>query len=421
MPHKRAGEDGGEMAVFQQPVYDRKEPCHDMRYITAGESHGPQLTAIIEGLPAGLEIATEQIDRQLLRRQQGYGRGDRMKIEQDRAEILSGVRWGRTLGSPVTLVVKNRDWENWLEKMSPLAEHDGLAEAVTRPRPGHADLAGGMKYGHRDLRNILERSSARETAVRVAVGAVARRFLEELGIRIGGMVTELGGVSARPVSAPLPELWEKAAASELFCCDPDAEVEMKRLIDHTKAAGDTLGGVVEVQVSGLPPGLGSHVQWDRKLDARLTMALMSIQAIKGVEVGLGFEAARRPGSKVHDEIAYDRIAQERGAVTAYVRPTNNAGGLEGGMTTGEPLILRAAMKPIPTLYTPLQSVDIATHEPYEASVERSDICAVPAALVVAEAVVAIELACAVLEKFGGDSMEEIIRNRDGYLASIRSF
>lgn len=392
-----------------------------MRYITAGESHGPQLTAIIEGLPAGLVVSIEEIDRQLFRRQQGYGRGDRMKIEQDRAEILSGVRWGRTLGSPVTLAIKNRDWENWLEKMSSLAEYDGMAEAVTRPRPGHADLAGGMKYGHRDLRNILERSSARETAVRVAVGAVARQLLEKLGILVGGMVTELGGISARPVTAPFNELWQRAAASELFCCDPLAETEMKRLIDHAKAAGDTLGGVVEVQVCGLPPGLGSHVQWDRKLDARLAMALMSIQAIKGVEVGLGFEAARRPGSKVHDEIQYDRTAMERGAVSAYTRPTNNAGGLEGGMTTGEPLILRAAMKPIPTLYTPLGSVDIITHEPYEASVERSDTCAVPAALVVAEAVVAIELAKAVLEKFGGDSMEEIIRNRDGYLAYIRSF
>lgn len=392
-----------------------------MRYITAGESHGPQLTAIIEGLPAGLDVNREQIDRQLARRQQGYGRGDRMKIEQDRVEILSGVRWGKTLGSPLTLVVKNRDWENWLEKMSPLSCHEGQAEAVTRPRPGHADLAGGMKYGHRDLRNILERSSARETAVRVAVGAVARQFLAALDIHIGGFVSELGGVTARPQDAPLQELWERAAASELFCCDPDAEEQMRRLIDHTKAAGDTLGGVVEVQVIGLPPGLGSHVQWDRKLDARLAMALMSIQAIKGVEVGLGFETARRPGSRVHDEITYDPAAPGRGAQTAYIRPTNNAGGLEGGMTTGEPLILRAAMKPIPTLYTPLMSVDIVTHEPYEASVERSDTCAVPAALVVAEAVVAIELAVAVLDKFGGDSMEEIIRNRDGYLAGIRSF
>lgn len=392
-----------------------------IRYMTAGESHGPQLTAIIEGLPAGLPVAPEQIDRQLARRQQGYGRGDRMKIELDRVEFLSGVRWGTTLGSPVTLAVKNRDWTNWLEKMSPLAEHAGRAEAVTRPRPGHADLSGAMKYGHRDVRNILERSSARETAVRVAVGAVARCLLEALGVRIGGMVTELGGAVAGSMEGSLPELWQRAAASELFCCDAEAELEMKRLIDHAKASGDTLGGVVEVQVTGLPPGLGSHVQWDRKLDARLAMALMSIQAIKGVEVGLGFEAARRPGSRVHDEIGYDPAALQRGAASGYVRATNNAGGLEGGMTTGEPLILRAAMKPIPTLYTPLGSVDMLTHEPYEASVERSDTCAVPAALVVAEAVVAIELAGAVLEKFGGDSLEETIRNRDGYLASLRSF
>lgn len=392
-----------------------------MRYFTAGESHGPQLTAIIEGLPAGLELAPAMLDEQLARRQQGYGRGDRMKIEQDRAEILSGVRWGRTLGSPVTLVVKNRDWENWLEKMSPLAGHEGLAEPVTRPRPGHADLDGAMKYNHRDVRNILERSSARETAVRVAVGAVARQFLQSLGITMGGYVTELGGIVATAPAAAYPSLWQQAAASELFCCDPAAEVEMKHLIDHTKAAGDTLGGVVEVQVLGLPPGLGSHVQWDRKLDARLAMALMSIQAIKGVEVGLGFEAARRPGSQVHDEITYNPAVLEQGATTAYVRPTNHAGGLEGGMTNGEPLVVRAAMKPIPTLYTPLRSVDLATHQPYEASVERSDTCAVPAALVVAEAVVAIELVCGLQEKFGGDSVEELCRNLKGYLAAVRTF
>ncbi len=391
-----------------------------MRYFTAGESHGPQLTAIIEGLPAGLEIAPAQLDEQLARRQQGYGRGDRMKIEQDRAQILSGVRWGKTLGSPVTLVIQNRDWENWLEKMSPLAEHEGQAEAVTRPRPGHADLDGAMKYGHRDVRNILERSSARETAVRVAVGAVARQFLKACGIGIGGYVTELGGITASLPASSYPVLWQQAAASELFCCDPVAEAEMKRLIDHTKAAGDTLGGVVEVQVLGLPPGLGSHVQWDRKLDARLAMALMSIQAIKGVEVGLGFGAACRPGSQVHDEIIYDPAALEHGAPTAYRRPTNHAGGLEGGMTNGEPLVVRAAMKPIPTLYTPLRSVDLLTHEPYEASVERSDTCAVPAALVVAEAVVAIELACALQEKFGGDSLAELQCNLENYLAVLRT-
>lgn len=392
-----------------------------MRYLAAGESHGPQLTAIIEGLPSGVSLDIAGIDHQLARRQMGYGRGDRMKIEKDRVDLLSGVRWGKTLGSPVTLAVKNRDWENWLEKMSPLAEHDGMAESVTRPRPGHADLAGSMKYAHRDVRNILERSSARETAVRVAVGAVARQFLSALGVSIGGYVSELGGVVARRPEAGYQELWEQAARSELFCCDPAAEEEIKRLIDHTKAAGDTLGGVVEVQVLGLPPGLGSHVQWDRKLDARLAMALMSIQAIKGVEIGLGFEVARLPGSKVHDEIMYDPSALNRGAATAYVRPTNNAGGLEGGMTNGEPLVLRAAMKPIPTLYTPLRSVDLETHQPYEASVERSDTCAVPAALVVAEAVVAIELAVAMQEKFGGDSIEEMRRNMDNYLAAVRDF
>ncbi len=392
-----------------------------MRYMTAGESHGPQLTAIIEGLPAGLKISSEMIDSQLARRQQGYGRGGRMKIELDSAEILSGVRWGKTLGSPITIVVKNRDWGNWLEKMSPLAEHDGQAEAVTRPRPGHADLCGAMKYGHSDVRNILERSSARETAVRVAVGAVARTFLNVLDIRIGGIVTEVGSIKAEISKLPYPKQWELSAASELFCPDYSSTTKMKELIDNAKSTGDTLGGVVEVQVIGLPPGLGSCMHWDRKLDSRIAMSLMSIQAIKGVEIGLGFEAARRPGSQVHDEIYYDLSAVEAGAKTAYTRPTNHAGGLEGGMTNGEPLLVRAAMKPIPTLYKPLQSVDIATHKPFEASVERSDTCAVPAALVVAEAVVAIELAQAILEKFGGDSLEETRRNMDSYLKGLRDF
>ncbi len=392
-----------------------------MRYITAGESHGPQLTAIIEGLPAGLEILPTAIDQQLARRQHGYGRGGRMKIEQDRSDILSGVRWGKTMGSPVTITIKNRDWENWLEKMSPLPEFDGMAEAVTRPRPGHADLAGAMKYAHRDVRNILERSSARETAARVAVGAVARVLLETLGIRIGGVVTEIGGIVSSSVSVSYPQQWDDAAASELYCCDPSVEAEIKNLIDRAKTSGDTLGGVVEVHVLGLPPGLGSCMQWDRKLDARLAMAMMSIQAIKGVEIGLGFEVARLPGSKVHDEIIWNPERLQDGNSTAYQRITNNAGGIEGGMTNGEPLVIRAAMKPIPTLYTPLRSVDIISHEPFQASVERSDTCAVPAALVVAEAVVAIELAQAMLEKFGGDSMAEIIKNRDNYLASLRDF
>lgn len=375
------------------------------RYLTAGESHGPQLSAIIEGLPAGIHLSAPALNLDLSRRQQGYGRGDRMKIEKDTVQLLSGVRWGETIGSPVTLVVMNRDWENWSEKMSPLSEYRDDSTAVTRPRPGHADLSGVMKYHQSDVRNVLERSSARETAVRVAVGAVAKALLAEFDIMVGGFVTELGGICACTPQEPLETLWQMAAASETFCCDPSAEIEMKRAIDAAQSGGDTLGGVVEVHVVGVPPGLGSYVQWDRKLDARLAMALMSIQAIKGVEVGIGFDAARRPGSRVHDEIFYK---------DGYRRYSNNAGGIEGGMSNGEPIVVRAAMKPIPTLYTPLRSVDMITHEPFEATVERSDTCAVPAALVVAEAVVAIELANALLEKFGGDSIFEIKRNLAGY-------
>jgi chorismate synthase len=334
-----------------------------------------------------------------------------MKIEKDTVELLSGVRWGETIGSPLTLVVKNRDWENWREQMSPLPEHRDDSSAVTRPRPGHADLSGILKYHHSDVRNVLERSSARETAARVAVGGVARALLAEFGISVGGYVTEVGGVVAAIPDKSLEVLWQLAATSEMFCCDPVAEAEMKRAIDIARDEGDTLGGVVEVQVVGVPPGLGSYVQWDRKLDARLVMALMSIQAIKGVEVGIGFEAARRPGSKVHDEISY---------TDGYCRNSNNAGGIEGGMSNGEPIVVRAAMKPIPTLYKPLRSVDIRTHEPFVATVERSDTCAVPAALVVAEAVVAIEVANAFLEKFGGDSIFEIRRNLEGYREQIRN-
>ncbi|HQB38372.1 MAG TPA: chorismate synthase [Deltaproteobacteria bacterium] len=390
-----------------------------LRYLTAGESHGPQLTAIIEGMPAGIGLDAEDIDRELARRQQGYGRGGRMKIEQDQVEILSGVRWGKTLASPITLAVKNRDWENWTTRMSPLAEHIDPSIAITRPRPGHSDLPGALKYNHGDIRNILERSSARETAVRVAVGAVAKSMLRQFGITIGGVVSELGGISAVCPEGSFEKLWELAARSELFCCDADAEVRMKSLIDDAKNEGDTVGGVVEVHVIGLPPGLGSYVQWDRKLDARLAMALMSIQAIKGVEVGMGFETARNPGSRVHDEIFYDASRCGVGAMSSYYRNTNNAGGIEGGMSNGEPIVLRAAMKPIPTLYKPLRSVDMSTHQPFEAAIERSDACAVPAALVVAEAVVAVEIANAFLEKFGGDSLSEIRRNYDGYLEQIR--
>jgi len=390
-----------------------------LRYLTAGESHGPQLTAIIEGLPSGVTLDSAQLDRDLARRQKGYGRGGRMKIETDTVQILSGVRWGKSLGSPVTLAVQNRDWENWHQRMSAAAADRMDNCAVTRPRPGHADLTGALKYAHADVRNVLERSSARETAVRVAVGAVAKAFLAEFGIAVGGYVSEVGPVKADPPDLPLTALWEAAANSEMFCCDQAAEMHMKQVIDAAKAEGDTVGGVIEVQVVGVPPGLGSHVQWDRKLDARLAMALMSIQAIKGVEVGIGFDAARNPGSQVHDELFYDAGRLETGGFGPYYRTSNRAGGIEGGMSNGETIVLRAAMKPIPTLYKPLKSVDMQTHEPFEAAVERSDTCAVPAALVVAEAVVAIEIASAFLEKFGGDSLMEIARNVSGYREQLR--
>ena len=391
------------------------------RYLTAGESHGPQLTAIIEGLPAGVPLDRETIDKELARRQCGYGRGGRMLIEKDQVDILSGVRWGETLGSPVTLCVRNRDWANWQDKMSPEARFRDDSIRVTRPRAGHADLNGAQKYNHHDVRNILERSSARETAVRVAVGAVAKSLLSQFGITVGGYVAELGGIAANRPSLPAAELFALAAKSELFTCDPAVEQEMKGLIDRTKTAGDSLGGVVEVIVTGVPAGLGSHVQWDRKLDARLAMAVMSIQAIKGVEVGLGFDAARNPGSRVHDEIFYRSGTAASGATGGFYRETNNAGGIEGGMSNGEEIRVRAAMKPIPTLYAPLRSVDIDTKEPFAATVERSDVCAVPAALVVAEAVVAIEIANAFMEKFGGDSLDEMRRNYDAYCAYLQSF
>lgn len=387
------------------------------RYLTAGESHGPQLTAIIEGLPSGLGITEETINRDLARRQGGYGRGGRMKIETDTVEILSGVRWGKTIGAPVTLVVKNRDWVNWSEKMSVSEIHRDDSIRVTRARPGHADLSGVMKYDQRDVRNILERSSARETTVRVAVGGVAKAYLAAFGISVHGFVTELGGIQAARPDMPLERLCEIAAVSDLYTYDVAAEIRMKHLIDNMKEAGDTVGGVVEIVVTGVPVGLGSHAQWDRKLDARLAMALMSIQAFKGVEIGLGFEAARRPGSQVHDEIFYG----DCGGGPGFYRTANNAGGIEGGMTNGEQIVLRGAMKPIPTLYKPLRSVDIDTKEPFEATVERSDACAVPAAAVVAEAVAAIEVAGAFMEKFGGDSIGETRRNYEGYLTQLRNF
>ncbi len=384
-----------------------------LRFLTAGESHGPALTAILEGIPANLPLSEEDLDRHLARRQLGYGRGGRMQIEKDRVAFLSGVRWGKTLGSPVTLSVENRDWANWDKKMSPSAEDRVEGIAVTHPRPGHADLSGVIKYRQDDARNILERSSARETAARVAVGALCRKFLADLGIEVFGYVVELGGVTAADDGNDLRDRFARAEESPCRTFDKVAEKAMIERIDQAKTAGDSLGGVVEVVVLGAPVGLGSYVHWDRRLDGRLAQAVMSIQAFKGVEIGLGFEAARLPGSRVHDEIGYEG--------DRFLRRSNRAGGLEGGMTNGEAIVVRGAMKPIPTLYQPLQTVDLATKEAFAATVERSDVCAVPAAAVVAEAVVAIELADAVLEKFGGDAMEEVQENIAAYLRHVQSF
>ncbi|HUF25992.1 MAG TPA: chorismate synthase [Gemmatimonadaceae bacterium] len=389
-----------------------------LRFTTAGESHGPALVSILEGIPAGLRLAAADVDAELRRRQQGYGRGRRMQIEQDSIELLSGVRAGETLGSPIAMLIRNRDWKNWSEIMDP-GRREGDPEprkrAVTRPRPGHADLSGMLKYDRADGRDILERASARETTARVAAAAVCRKLLGELGIRIGSHLIHLGGVDARP-RAKLPDDLNAAAdSSQLRTLDPDAEREMITRIDTAKREGNTLGGICEVVVTGVPVGLGSHVSWDRKLDGRLAGALMSIHAVKGVEIGLGFESARRPGSEVHDEIELARGRRESGNVR---RTTNRAGGLEGGITTGEPLVLRLAMKPIATLMRPLGTIDTTTAEPAAAVAERSDVTAVPAMGVIAEAMTAFVVAQAVLEKFGGDSLAELRRNHDGYVSHI---
>lgn len=390
-----------------------------MRYLTAGESHGPQLTTILEGVPAGLHLTAEMVNEQLARRQKGYGRGRRMQIEKDQVQIMSGVRHGVTMGSPITLVVENRDFKHWQKIMgaAPLSEEEAqeVKRQITRPRPGHADLNGALKYGHRDMRNVLERSSARETTVRVAAGAVARIILEQLGVKIAGQVLEIGGVKAERKSYDsIEELKEKTEASPVRCLDEEAGEKMMRAIDQAKEDGDSIGGIVEVIAEGMPAGVGSYVHYDRKLDSKLAGAIMSINAFKGVELGIGFEAASRPGSTVHDEILWD---EEKG----YSRGSNNAGGLEGGMSTGMPIIVRGVMKPIPTLYKPLQSIDIDTKEPFKASIERSDSCAVPAASVVAEAVVAWELANALLETFGHDRMESIEENIKSFKEYAREF
>ncbi|RJQ54532.1 MAG: chorismate synthase [Nitrospiraceae bacterium] len=425
-----------------------------LRYLTAGESHGRALVSVIEGIPSNLSLSAVEIDKDLARRQKGYGRGGRMKIESDHAQIISGVRHGKTLGSPIALLIENKDWENWRETMSPElrdmghgARGKGLKSEdselltlnsklyhVTRPRPGHADLAGALKYNTYDIRNILERSSARETASRVAAGAVAKKFLAEFNIRIISYVTEIGGVKVQNTEhrtqntdmKRMSFLYKKTEASPVRCPDKEAEKKIINKINAAMKRGDTLGGMFEVVVLGAPAGLGSYTQWDRKLDAKLAFALMSIQAIKGVEIGLGLEMSRRAGSEVMDEIYYKGSLRGQGLTltpqgAGFYRKTNNAGGIEGGMSNGMPLIIRAAMKPIPTLKTPLSSVDIITKKPFSAAYERSDVCAVPAASVIGEAVTAIVIADSFLSKFGGDSMEEVRRNYEGYIKQMREF
>ncbi|MGG1595824.1 chorismate synthase [Terribacillus saccharophilus] len=388
-----------------------------MRYLTAGESHGKQLTTIVEGVPSYLPLTTDDINESLLERQKGHGRGKRMQIEKDLVDIVGGVRHGYTLGSPIALVIHNDDFKHWIDVMGedPVEDPQAVRRIVSRPRPGHADLNGALKYGHRDMRNVLERSSARETAARVAAGAVAKKLLAELDINIVGYTKEIAGIKA--VEFPDYTYEERdsiSKASSVRCLDPQAAEQMVTAIDQAKKDGDSIGGVVEVFVEGLPAGIGSYVHYDRKLDGRIAGAVASINAFKGVEFGIGFEAARLPGSQVHDEIAWDK---ENG----YYRKTNRLGGLEGGMTTGMPLVVKGVMKPIPTLYKPLQSVDIETKEPFNASIERSDSCAVPAAALVMEHVVAFEIAKAILEQFPHDQFPKLQEAIKNYREEIRVF
>ncbi len=400
-----------------------------LRFLTSGESHGKALTGIIDGIPSGFSLSSDDIDRDLKRRQGGYGRGGRMKIETDHGEIISGVRWGKTLGSPIALQIVNKDWENWKDIMNPECkmqnpESSGeTRRVVTRPRPGHADLAGAVKYNTKDVRNILERSSARETAMRVAIGAIAKSILSVFGIAVGSYVIQIGsaGVKKQPCSTEkqLLALFRLAEKSPVRCPDKVASAKMIAAIDKAIQHGYSLGGLFTIFVTGLPMGLGSHIQWDRKLDGQLAQAIMSIQAIKGVEIGSGFGMASQPGSEVMDEIYYRRASDPM--TMPFYRKTNHAGGIEGGMSNGMPITLTAAMKPIPTLRKPLASVDIITKRPLAAAYERSDTCAVPAAAVVAEAMAALIIADAFLEKFGGDSREEILRNYKTYSAYVRKY
>lgn len=394
-----------------------------LRFLTAGESHGRALVALVEGLPAGLPVTADWVNQDLARRMMGYGRGARMKIEKDKIDWLAGVRSGETLGSPIAMIIHNRDWANWEEVMAAEGDPgDERRRRLNRPRPGHADLVGVLKYDRTDARDILERASARETAARVAVGALARRLLDEFRIDVGSYVASLGGIIAEP-PAELPWPLNPAAdISEVRVLNPGAEAQIIKRIDQAKADGDTLGGECVVVVRGLPTGLGSHVHWDRKLDGRLAGALMSIPAVKAVEIGMGFEAARRPGSAVHDPILATAVPGSPAAAPAlkggFARQGNNAGGLEGGVTTGEPLVIRVGMKPIATLMSPLPTIDLRTGLPAKAQSERSDVTAVPAMGVIAEALTALIVADAMLEKFGGDSLAELRRNYNAYLARL---
>jgi chorismate synthase len=387
------------------------------RFTTAGESHGRALVAIVEGLPAGLPIDLDQINHELWRRQQGYGRGARMKIEQDRVEILSGVRHGLTLGSPLGLMIENKDWANWQEIMAsdPRDLAPEKARRVKRPRPGHADLAGGLKYDAHDLRNVLERASARETAARVACGAIAKQLLGPFGIEIRSHVIQLGGIPERPLELSFDQIVAIPKDSPLNCADANAQQQMIELIDQKKSEGDTLGGIFEVVARKVPPGLGSHTSWDQKLDGRLAQAIMSIHAVKAVAIGSGLEASSLPGSEVHDEISYNDETKE------FIRETNRAGGLEGGVTNGEEIRVRGHLKPISTLRRALRSVDIDTKQEEKAAFERSDITVVPAGGVIGEAMVALTLAAAMREKFGGDSFGEMKRNFEGYREQLRGY
>jgi chorismate synthase len=388
-----------------------------LKFTTAGESHGRALVAIVEGLPAGMPLDIEYINHELKRRQWGYGRGGRMKIEQDRVEILSGVRHGLTLGSPLSLMIENKDWANWTDLMA--AEPREIApeksRRVKRPRPGHADLPGGLKYDVRDLRNVLERASARETAARVACGALAKQLLGQFGAEIRSHVIQLGGIPEKPLELSWDAIAAIAEDAPLSCGDPQAQQRMIDLIDEKRTAGDTLGGVFEVVARGIIPGLGSHTSWDLKLDGRLAQAIMSIHAVKAVSIGAGTEASSLPGSEVHDEIAYNAETKD------FIRATNRAGGLEGGITNGEEIRLRGHLKPISTLRRPLRSVDIDTKQEETAAFERSDVTVVPAAGVIGEAMAALTLADAMREKFGGDSLGEMKRNFEGYREQLRGY